>query len=94
MKTRNPEHNNDKRVACVRERDSDQTNFRLLRSTVGEEQFVARMRSLAERIRAADAVKAAREEAVGEAVGGEGGSVLGRITSLGRSLLRQRLGTK
>jgi hypothetical protein len=50
-------------------------------AAVGEEQFVARMRSLAEKIRAADEVKAAREEAGSEG----GGSVLGRMKSMRRS---------
>ena len=64
---------------------NEEIKLRSVMAAVGEEQFVARMRSLAEKIRAADAAKAAREEAESA----EGGSVLGRITSLGLSLLRQ-----
>ena len=60
---------------------NEEIKLRSVMAAVGEEQFVARMRSLAEKIRAADVVKAAREEA-----GSEGGvSVLGRIKSMGRS---------
>ena len=60
---------------------NEEIKLRSVMAAVGEEQFVARMRSLAEKIRAADAVKAAREEADS----GIDGSMLGRMKSMGRS---------
>ena len=66
---------------------NEEIKLRSVMAAVGEEQFVARMRSLAQKIRAADAVKAAREEAGG----GEGGGVFGRLKSLGSSARRASL---
>ena len=60
---------------------NEEIKLRSMMAAMGEAQFVARMRSLAEKIRAADAAKAAREEAESA----EGGSVLGRLKSMRRS---------
>ena len=65
---------------------NEEIKLRSVMAAVGEEQFVARMRSLAEKIRAADAVKAARQEADS----GRGGSVLGRMKSMGRGSFKAR----
>jgi hypothetical protein len=64
---------------------NEEIKLRSVMAAVGEKQFVARMRSLAEKIRAADAVKARRA-----ADSGRGGGVLGRMKSMGRGSFKAR----
>ena len=61
---------------------NEEIKLRSVMADVGEEKFVARIRALADRIRAKDEAEAARGE------GGAGRTLVRRITSMGRSMKR------